>query len=269
MTHELHPIDVSRSINTLGRKIYGFSIIAKNVPGILANIGKTCADALINIVNIIVSAEVVGGNAHLFLVADLTDSTFSPEVLKNELSKISGIISVDIVEPFANFIIDNTHFPLTIGGSRAIITDKSMLKGIIHGLDRQLGEEVSSIVLWHMGYYSGKEMWDLYHEQRKSIVRDLVELMLKNIMALGWWSRYEIVEYSPINNYAKIRIWDNWECQLKGIDEKVGSHFIRGMFAGFFTKHFNIECQASETKCISIGDEYCEFEIKTRSLSVT
>ncbi|MGC9165855.1 MAG: V4R domain-containing protein [Thermoprotei archaeon] len=270
MIRPLYPLDLLRSINILDRKIYGFSIIARNVPGVLASIGKACADALINIIDVVISTEqIVGGNAHLFLVADLTDSTFSPEDLKNELSKISSIISISIVEPFVNFIIDDTHFPLTIynGKSRAIVIGEAVMKGFLYGINVQLGEEVSYIALWHMGYSSGKEIWDLYYEWRKTIVRDLVELMLKTAIALGWWSHYEVVEYSPMNKYAKIRVWDNWECRLKGVSGRAESHFIRGMLAGFLTKHFNTECQAFETKCISKGDEYCEFEIEPKSLT--
>ncbi len=266
---KLFPLDLSRSINISNRKLSGFSIITKNVPGILANVGKVCADRNINIVNIITSAEqIIGGNAHIFLIVDLTDTNVSPEELKFELSKISNIVSIEIVEPFANFIIDNTHFPLTLygGKSRAIIIGEHVMKGFLFGLMQQLGEPISQITLWNMGYGSGKEIWDLIYEWRKAAVKELVELFLKISVALGWFSKYEITEYSAINKYAKIRVWDNWECQIKGMRGKAESHFVRGVFAGFFTRHFNKECQAFETKCISKGDEYCEFEIKVKEV---
>jgi predicted hydrocarbon binding protein len=261
------PLDLLRSISISERKLSGFSIIAKNVPGILANVGKICADRMINIVSIITSAEqIVGSDTHVFLIADLTDSTTSPEALREELSKINNIISVDIVEPFANFIIDNTHFPLTLygGKTRAIIIGESVIKGFLFGLSQQLGEPISQITLWNMGYGAGKEIWNLIYEWRKAAVKELVELMLKTSIALGWFSKYEIVDYSPVSKYVKIRIWDNWECHARGISGRPESHFLRGIFAGFFTKHFNENCQAFETKCISKGDEFCEFEIKVK-----
>lgn len=261
------PLDLLRSVNISERKLSGFSIIAKNVPGILANVGKTCADRMINIVSVITSAEqIVGGDAHVFLIVDLTESNVSPETLKEELSKINNIISVEIIEPYASFIIDNTHFPLTLygGKSKAIIIGESVIKGLLFGLTQQLGEPISQIALWNMGYGSGKEIWDFIYGWRKAAVRELVELMLKIFIALGWFSKYEVIEYSPVNKYAKIRIWDNWECQARGVSGRTESHFIRGVFAGFFTKHFDIDCQAFETKCISKGDEFCEFDIKVK-----
>jgi len=261
------PLDLSRSINISERKLSGFSIIAKNVPGILVNIGKTCADRMINIISIITSAEqTIGGDTHIFLIVDLTDSNVSAEALKEEFSKINNIISVEIVEPYANYIIDNTHFPLTLNGGkiRAIIIGEPLIKGFLIGLTQQLGEPISQIALWNMGYGSGKEIWNLIYEWRKAAVKELVELMLKTSIALGWFSKYEVIEYSSINKYAKIRVWDNWECQTRGVSGRAESHFIRGIFAGFFTKHFGIDCQAFETRCISKGDEFCEFDIKVK-----
>jgi predicted hydrocarbon binding protein len=201
---------------------------------------------------------------HIFLIIDLTNTTIAPEKIKRDIATINGIYAISIIEPYVNLVIDTLHFPLTLHEKRVFIVEPSFMKGLIEGLSSRFGEGVAYVILWHIGYKTGEGLWDLFPHEKKIAERELVELMLKTRISVGWLSHYEIIDYSSIRKYARIRVWNNWECQLKGNTGKVESHFLRGVLAGFFTKHFNADCQAYETKCISKGDEYCEYEIKPK-----
>ena len=53
-----------------------------------------------------------------------------------------------------------------------------------------------------------------------------------------------------------------WECEVqKGLVDKPASHLLRGVLAGFFKELLGKRVDVNETKCIALGDPYCQFEI--------
>ncbi len=261
------PLDLGFVLRFPNRKIYGFSILTENIIGVIGDIGKVCAENNANIVNLKTNIETIeGGIAHIFLAVDITGINIEPSDLKSKLLSVRGVKEVEIISPILpGMLIDTTHYPLRMyGDKRSVIASELLLWGIFVGLRRQLGEPVAGVTLWNMGYSAGEKLWELYYNVRGAAVRDVVELLRHISISTGWASDFEIVNYDPVNNNAIIRIKDSIECSIVGKTGKPESHYIRGILAGFFTKHFKVECQAFETKCISKGDEYCEYEIRPK-----
>ncbi|MEM3832610.1 MAG: V4R domain-containing protein [Thermoprotei archaeon] len=258
------PFDLGFVILFSEDKIYGFSIFTENLIGVIGNVGRTCAENNINIINLKTSINVLENNmAHIFIAVDMSNSVIEPSDLRLKLLSLKGIKEVDIIDPiFPGVLIDITHYPITLySGIKSIITSEFIWWGIFVGLRKQLGETVAGVTLWNMGYVTGKKLWEFFYDIRRASVKDVVELLRHTAIATGWVNDFEIVEYSPINSKAIVRVRDNWECSIVGKTGKSESHYSRGILAGFFSNHFKVECQAFETKCISKGDEYCEFEI--------
>jgi predicted hydrocarbon binding protein/predicted amino acid-binding ACT domain protein len=263
------PFDFGFVIRSPNKKIYGFSILVENMIGVIGNIGKACAENHINIINLktsIINKEL----AHVFLAVDMTDALVEPSDFRSKLLGVEGVRDVEVINPILpGLLIDTTHYPLKLyGDTRSIAASELILWGIFVGLREQLGEPVAAVTLWNMGYGAGKRLWDLYRSFRGAAVRDVVELLRQVSMSTGWVSDFELVEYDPVSYRAVVRVWDNIECSIVGRTGKAESHYIRGILAGFFTKHFDTECQAFETRCISKDDPYCEYEIKPKVVNV-
>jgi predicted hydrocarbon binding protein len=233
---------------------------------VINNIGKICAENHINIINIKISTS--GGGAeetHIFLAIDMTNASIEPLDFKSRLLNTESVKDVEIINPIIpGLLIDITHHPLKTYHGRAIIASELTLQGIFVGLREQLKEPIASITLWNIGYSIGKRLWDAYYSFRGAAVKDVIEIFGRTRIAAGWVSDFELVEYDPVGCRAVVRVWDNIECSIVGRTGKAESHYIRGILAGFFTKHFDVECQAFETRCISKDDPYCEYEIKPK-----
>jgi predicted hydrocarbon binding protein len=266
MANNMHrfPFDFGFVIRSPNKKIYGFSILTQNLTNVINSIGKICTENHINIINIKINTS-WEEETHVFLAIDMTDTHIELPDFKSKLLNIEGIKDVEIINPIIpGLLIDTTHYPLKTYRGRAIIASEPTLQGIFVGLREQLKEPIASITLWNIGYSIGKRLWDVYYSFRGAVVKDVIEIFGRTRVAAGWVSDFELVEYDPVGYRAVVRVWDNIECNIVGRTGKAESHYIRGILAGFFTKHFDTECQAFETRCISKDDPYCEYEIKPK-----
>jgi predicted hydrocarbon binding protein len=60
---------------------------------------------------------------------------------------------------------------------------------------------------------------------------------------------------------------NNFECEGQQSD-KPNSQFIRGHIAGLFSNMLNEDLDCRETKCMALGDPYCEFVIARSQLGI-
>jgi predicted hydrocarbon binding protein len=119
-------------------------------------------------------------------------------------------------------------------------------------------------MLHYQGFSIGAEIFDQYMKIAKSrTVEDLVEVARAINMTLGW-GVIEDVSVDSEKGRAKLRICHSFECELSTDQRKPKSHFYRGAIAGVFARFFGKDVEVKETKCIAMGDPYCEFEIETR-----
>ena len=57
-----------------------------------------------------------------------------------------------------------------------------------------------------------------------------------------------------------VRVSDSIECQGKE-SEKHNSQWIRGHLSGAASGALGVPMECKETRCVSVGDPYCEFEL--------
>ncbi len=85
-------------------------------------------------------------------------------------------------------------------------------------------------------------------------------MLLEAITRGAGWT--ELIGYEEADDKIIIRLERLWECEIqKSIVDKPASNFVRGLLAGFFKKLLGKEVVVKETKCIALGDPYCQFEI--------
>ncbi|MEM2940788.1 MAG: 4-vinyl reductase [Thermoproteota archaeon] len=182
-------------------------------------------------------------------------------LIKKEIEneKIEGVKDIRVFDHMGNFDADVYHFPITIGGSRAVIFSPPILEGLVKGFRESFGTTIVQTILWNQGKEIGKTIVEMYKKDfGLSKARDVLEMLRARALMFGW-ARMEIVTFNEVKRRAVIRVFDNWECSIfKGSNEPQ-SHFIRGILAGFFNAIFGEGFYAAEVKCIAKGDSYCEF----------
>ncbi len=262
-------LDIGRVIIDKYRKIYGFMILARNIPGSFYSILETFAKNKLNIVYASTSKPTFEDYTNLLLYVDFTGSKIKPETIVDELKKNSNVKSVRSMKPITDgVVIDTAHFPLTIGGRRAIVLRKPIFEALIKGFREKFGS-VGEAFLYYIGYEIGKEALRSHYKMSVSKNSDeLVRLSEALFKAVGW-GKLKILEYSSSECFAIVIVEESFECELAGKRDKPYSQFIRGTLAGWFSELTNKKCSAEETKCIAKGDPYCEFHIKPAAISPT
>ena len=262
-------LDIGRVIIDRYHKIYGFMILARNIPGSFYSILETFAKYKLNIIYVSTSKPTFEKYANILLYVDFTSSKVEPKNIVDELKGNANVLTIESIEPvIESVIVDTVHFPLTIGGKRAIVLRKPVFEALIKGFRKKFGT-VSEAFLYYIGYEIGREA--LKSHCQILLSRNLEELVRVSealFKAVGW-GKLKILEYSDNDCFAIAIVEDSFECELAGKTNKPYSQLIRGALAGWFSEMVGKKCSAEETKCIAKGDPYCEFHIKPSVISPT
>jgi len=259
------PLDVGRvMIFGENQKIYGLAIEAKVEKGNLKKLAEVAESLDITIRYIQFSMSGIRKptvNAIAFL--DFSKSRATPEeALEIILNSYDFVKNAKIIKPHGEGIIfDNHFFPLIAANERAVIFRKSVYEALFNGVREKFGS-AGEAMLYYQGFSIGFEIYDTYREIAKSDdVENLVEVAKAINMTLGW-GIIDRVDIDMGRKSAKLRVYQNFECELGIGKGKPYSQFYRGAVAGIFTRFFGKDVKVKETKCIAKGDEYCEFMVR-------
>ena len=201
------------------------------------------------------------GEYGLFIIIDFTKSKIGPQDLLNKLRGIwEYVLSVSLAPTVRDIIYPPRFCVKDLGGIRAILLSVANMEGIIKGLRERLGDNISNIFLFQLGYSIGKRIYDLYAKPRNiKDVNDGVKLLSALSRGSGWG---EIIDYTIEDNKLILKAEKLWECEVqKGKVDRPASHYVRGIITGFFREITGLGLEVRERKCIALGDPYCEFEI--------
>lgn len=207
------------------------------------------------------SSAPLGEAIRIIIAANMKGKKDLVKTIKTEIEKIHSVENVEYSSPLFNgAAIDMWSYPPTFMGERVLIVRKSIIEEMLKEGWKRLGPHFS--ILLYYSYFHGALNLYCQHfqkiprrEDRKKLVKELFRLLGYGIL--------EIVKASETE--ARIRVYDNIECQsLKGI-EKASGGLIRGIIAGWAAGYWNAEyneIKIREVKCITKGDLYCEYVIK-------
>ncbi len=266
----MNPFKVERFMFYKGRKLYGFYVEGYSKPGVLENMTDIITRGGVDITYLTLGPVRRGEKGGVVLFLDFTNATIEPEKLADELKALEFIERVEVTKPrWEGFIADETSFPVMLGPHRAVILCEPALRGLLIEFRRRLGSG-GEAMLYHIGREMGAEM--TRHILRSE--EELGDISLRGKFALGGvllrtlgYGIPEEVEFREDPPYLKVRIYNCIECELSGSANRSFSHFIRGIIAGYASRLFNREMFAEETRCLAMGDPYCEFEVKPREKS--
>ncbi len=261
------PLLIGNIIYTEGREIRGLYVEVENKPGTLLEILEVLRDLGMNLWTINFSSRVeIGELATGFLVIDATGVEDRLEELVEKVRSLSGVARAELVEPqFPGVLFDTYHFPVVDDrGERHMILNPTGIRGVVVGLLEEFGEAAKAF-LYHQGRRIGEALAQEILDRGISDPEEALRYTLLYNAASGR-HRGEIAYYKYEGggeDRIVLRLRDNWECSEAARHGIRGpaSHVERGVYAGLLEKITGRRVAVRESKCIALGDPYCEFTI--------
>jgi len=195
-----------------------------------------------------------------FLVVDAVNRADKIPELVEKLRRQADIMKVEVVKPLFDNILVNTYYnTLSVAGERSVIFRKALYRALIKTVREFFGTGGGAL-LYHIGTVIGSQAFKDHKRIAGDDLGKLVKISEALFKALGF-GEVRILEVNTKNQKARVRIMNNFECELFKQARQPSSHFVRGLWSGWFQALFGREVRNLEVKCIAKGDSYCEFEI--------
>jgi predicted hydrocarbon binding protein len=158
------------------------------------------------------------------------------------------------------FIVDELYFPIVMSttGARIMLMTKESFQSMLSAMDQMFGSGASVIA-----YKEGLEQGSRYALGLRSIIRGDIRRFIAELAKLYGATGVGVAEFVEMNLddlHFVVRITDSIECQGKE-SEKHNSQWIRGHLSGAASSALDVPMECKETRCASVGDPYCEFEL--------
>ncbi|MDE1854248.1 MAG: hypothetical protein KGI38_10965 [Thaumarchaeota archaeon] len=241
------------------QKLFLVALQLKHHVGAVADVTKRLEVAKFNMLSGFISAPDTDGIGRFSFFVEATVGRPSVSDLKRLLTASSFVQEAEVKESHNGIIVDSLNFPLSWNsGDRAIML-RSHFFAVMEADARDMLQSGADVLFYQMGIKHGRPTWDdLLSMNRVRDKADLEEL-ISIYAAIGWGSA-EVASFDLASRNAVVRIRENFECGSGTKKSHPGSNFVRGHLAGLFSSLFGGETTVKETRCISKGDEYCEFK---------
>ena len=120
-------------------------------------------------------------------------------------------------------------------------------------------------VLYDVGKRSGANYAKYLSEKYGVKDLELISTVIQATRATGWGIvEVKSIDFKRLSGTVIIR--DCFEALAREKKPYKVCHWIRGFVAGFQSVVFGQPVEAVETKCLAVGDEHCEFEIRKKCM---
>src|SRR5213593_4503408 len=147
-----------------------------------------------------------------------------------------------------------------------IILRRDVFRIMREGLERLVGDQAApflSFLASGIGIHEGSIFRDsvdtLGEKERRASLENLVHTAFEDTN-LGW-GKIRVNNVNFEEGSASVTIGNCFEAMENGPSEHPNCMFTSGFLAGLFAEIMDRTVQANETKCISLGQEECEFQI--------
>ena len=262
------PLNFNLYVYYPGRRIVGFHIILDPRciyrVGVLESVVRVFSSRRIPILHFITTKSAEGNVYADFFVDLSTAEHVDIGTLILGLKAAPHVLDVKLVEPlFDGFVFSYNYFPLMAFGERAIILPKRDYEGFIKLSRQKLGSGFNTI-LYIVGYDVGVNAFKKGHSP---IAKDDVKKLIKVCQAFFQHVGFGVLKIEKLDLEkleAIVKVYNCFECELfKGAD-RLQSHFVRGVLAGWFSQLFKKDVTAIEIACIAKGDPYCLFKLNPK-----
>lgn len=234
------------------------SVTLNNVPGALAQVANTLASRKVNLVSS-ESANSKGSDTSVWgFFAEIEDPSVEVSQLKSLVAGLPNVVGVEISEGIDGIVVDKYHYPLYFNsGEKAMVISRRNLVDMFSRVKKIFGSG-AEVIIYEMGAATGEDdAKELARGLGKDILaRNMTEMVF--LYAAQGWGMPELVDLTLEPLTTILRIHDNFECAYVRSGAP-NSQYIRGHLVGLAGGVLGKKVMIRETKCMAMGDKYCEF----------
>ncbi|MDA4123889.1 MAG: hypothetical protein OK438_00370 [Thaumarchaeota archaeon] len=241
------------------KKFFLVSLELENRPGALGNLANLLGIRGMNMLEGFFGANTAESNGTVSFFLESANSRLDERWLKEFIESSVGVQDVEVKGSVEGFLADSLNFPVVWNtGDRSIVMRMEYVRKIFDAVRKGIGASGDQVI-YNQGFDYGKATWvNTFSVFRPTSVAALSEV-LQIYSAVGW-GQVALLELDVKTRRARITMTDGFECTGLATG-KAESYFVRGHIAGAMSAYFGTDVKASETKCLSMGDKHCEFEL--------
>jgi predicted hydrocarbon binding protein len=156
-------------------------------------------------------------------------------------------------------LVDDLHFPIvTSTGSRATLIGQDVLQRMLSAMGEQVGTRGNLISYQEgvaMGSLAAGELQATVEGDLRRFIGEAVKMYSANGIGRA---KFVMVDLDALRFVLVMS--HNIECEGKKTN-KPNSEWIRGHLSGSASTALGVPMSCAETKCMAMGDPYCEFEL--------
>jgi predicted hydrocarbon binding protein len=158
------------------------------------------------------------------------------------------------------FVVDELLYPIVMSttGARIMLMTKDSFQSMLSAMEEMFGSGASVIA-----FKQGSTQGSRYASGLRAIIHGDIRKFIGELAKLYAATGVGVAEFIVMNLDLPrfvVRVTDSIECQGKK-SEKHNSEWIRGHLSGAASVALGVQLECKETKCVSVGDPYCEFEL--------
>jgi predicted hydrocarbon binding protein len=203
------------------------------------------------------------GITSLFAVS--TGEGFEAAALERTVRECKSVIECSVEADDRGFLFGRPHV-LTFGfGERAVLLRQDVFSGLLRRSREMFGSGGETLV-FEQGQVSGAlEVKNIEVRLGTEFLRSHSRELIHMFKARGWW-KAEVAPVRTAGVDVTLRLEGCLDCTGQ-VSDKPLSQFARGYIAGFDSELRGREVSCTETKCVAVGDPYCEFVISSSERS--
>jgi predicted hydrocarbon binding protein len=158
------------------------------------------------------------------------------------------------------FVVDELLYPIVMSttGARIMLMTKESFQSMLSAMDEMFGSG-ASVIAFKQGSAQGSK----YASGLRTIIQGDIRKFIGELAKLYAATGMGVAEFVVMNlelPHFVVRVADSIECRGKE-SEKHNSQWIRGHLSGAASVALDVHMECKETRCVSVGDPYCEFEL--------
>lgn len=261
---ELASKEVMVYYHAANRRVFQGSVWLRNIPGALAGASAELARSGVNLVATS-SSNISNTNlAEWAFFAEAGEGWAGLKKTQEVLEGCPGVVKSVLKEGNEGMVVDDLHYPLRLStGEPAMVMSRKNFRDMFNRMRTVFGSGGRAII-YELGLASGIE--DYAHFARilgsNNLQRRVPDLV--SLYTAHGWGRVGSVGH-PRSGFSlrpfrgTVRLYDSFECT--GVRATApNSDFLRGHLEGFAQTLTGETIKCEETKCVSTGAAYCQFE---------
>jgi predicted hydrocarbon binding protein len=254
----VEPKEIVTMLYKPDHKLFQIAFKAEMASAPLATVCEALADLGIKILNANVSSP-DGRIGSWDVFVDCANFSLTAEAIWPRLKAQSNLKDIRM-SAGEELVVEELFFPLTLSGlgSRVMLITQDSFQRMLAAMSQMLGTGESVIA-----YEEGEALGSIYAGGLRSLIKGDIRRFLGQLAKLYGATgvgRCEFVEMNFDLMHFVVQITDSIECQGRRTS-KPNSQWIRGHLNGGATVTLDTQMSCKETRCVAMGDPYCEFRL--------